>query len=47
MVEDLSLPIEIIGVVDTIREDSGLAMSSRNGYLTAAEKAAAPAQNKP
>ncbi|MCB2383928.1 pantoate--beta-alanine ligase [Shewanella sp. SR1] len=42
MVEDLSLPIEIIGV-DTIREDSGLAMSSRNGYLTAAEKAAAPA----
>jgi len=42
MVEDLSLPIEIIGI-DTIREDSGLAMSSRNGYLTAAEKAAAPA----
>ncbi|PTA51232.1 pantoate--beta-alanine ligase [Shewanella morhuae] len=42
MVEDLSLPIEIIGV-DTIREDSGLAMSSRNGYLTATEKAAAPA----
>ncbi|WP_297894859.1 pantoate--beta-alanine ligase [Shewanella sp.] len=42
MVEDLSLPIEIIGV-DTIREDSGLAMSSRNGYLTAEEKAAAPA----
>ena len=37
MVEDLSMPIEIIGV-DTIREDSGLAMSSRNGYLTAEEK---------
>ncbi|MCH1929626.1 pantoate--beta-alanine ligase [Shewanella sp. A25] len=42
MVEDLSLPIEIIGI-DTIREASGLAMSSRNGYLTAEEKAAAPA----
>ncbi|MGL6122270.1 MAG: pantoate--beta-alanine ligase [Shewanella sp.] len=42
MVEDLSLPIEIIGI-DTVREDSGLAMSSRNGYLTIAEKAAAPA----
>lgn len=42
MVEDLSLPIEIIGV-DTIREASGLAMSSRNGYLTRDEKAAAPA----
>ena len=45
MVEDLSLPIEIIGV-DTIREASGLAMSSRNGYLTAEEKAAAPALKK-
>ncbi|QYJ78282.1 pantoate--beta-alanine ligase [Shewanella acanthi] len=42
MVEDLSLPIEIIGI-DTIREATGLAMSSRNGYLTAEEKAAAPA----
>ncbi len=42
MVEDLSMPIEIIGV-DTIREASGLAMSSRNGYLTAEEKAIAPA----
>ena len=37
MVEDLSLPIEIIGV-DTIRENSGLAMSSRNGYLSDAQK---------
>lgn len=42
MVEDLSLPITIIGV-DTIREASGLAMSSRNGYLTADEKQRAPA----
>ncbi|MDD8059739.1 MULTISPECIES: pantoate--beta-alanine ligase [Shewanella] len=37
MVEDLSMPIEVIGI-DTIREASGLAMSSRNGYLTADEK---------
>ncbi|QYJ93139.1 pantoate--beta-alanine ligase [Shewanella spartinae] len=37
MVEDLSLPIEIVGV-DTIRESSGLAMSSRNGYLSEAQK---------
>ena len=37
MVEDLSLPIEIIGI-DTQREASGLAMSSRNGYLSADEK---------
>ncbi|MBB1268260.1 pantoate--beta-alanine ligase [Shewanella sp. SR44-3] len=37
MVADLSLPIDIIGI-DTIREISGLAMSSRNGYLTAEQK---------
>ena len=37
MVEDLSMPIEIVGV-ETIREPSGLAMSSRNGYLTATQK---------
>ncbi len=37
MVEDLSMPIEIVGV-DTIREPSGLAMSSRNGYLTEQQK---------
>ncbi|QSX33082.1 pantoate--beta-alanine ligase [Shewanella avicenniae] len=42
MVEDLSLPVDVIGV-DTVREASGLAMSSRNGYLTAEEKAKAPA----
>ncbi|MEZ9822244.1 pantoate--beta-alanine ligase [Shewanella sp. 10N.286.45.A1] len=42
MVEDLSMPIEIIGV-ETIREDSGLAMSSRNGYLSAAQKQQAAA----
>ncbi|ABZ75324.1 pantoate--beta-alanine ligase [Shewanella halifaxensis HAW-EB4] len=37
MVDDLSMPIEIVGV-DTIREASGLAMSSRNGYLSAEQK---------
>ncbi|PKG83710.1 pantoate--beta-alanine ligase [Colwellia sp. 75C3] len=41
MVEDLSLPITIIPVATT-REESGLALSSRNGYLTAEEKAIAP-----
>ncbi|MCE9685776.1 pantoate--beta-alanine ligase [Shewanella sp. AS16] len=40
MVEDLSLPIEILGI-ETIREASGLAMSSRNGYLTAEERVTA------
>ncbi|REL31646.1 pantoate--beta-alanine ligase [Thalassotalea euphylliae] len=42
MVEDLNMPIDIVPV-PTKREDSGLAMSSRNGYLTAEEKANAPA----
>lgn len=37
MVEDLSLPVDVIGV-DTIREQTGLAMSSRNGYLTTEQK---------
>jgi len=44
MVEDLNMPIEIVGV-PTVREDSGLAKSSRNGYLTAEQKAVAPALN--
>ena len=42
MVEDLSMPIEIVPVA-TIREASGLALSSRNGYLTPEEKKIAPA----
>lgn len=41
MVEDLSMPVEIIPV-EIIREQSGLAMSSRNGYLTPEELAIAP-----
>lgn len=38
MVSDLFFPVEIIGVA-TMRESSGLAMSSRNGYLSEQEKA--------
>ncbi|WP_153912305.1 pantoate--beta-alanine ligase [Shewanella sp. TC10] len=45
MAEDLSLPIEIIGI-DTIRESSGLAMSSRNGYLSPEQKQQAAAIKK-
>lgn len=41
MVRQLNLPIAIIGG-DTVREDDGLAMSSRNGYLKPAERAEAP-----
>ncbi len=44
LVEELNLPIEIIGV-PTWREADGLAMSSRNGYLTAEERATAPTLN--
>ncbi|MCG6201034.1 pantoate--beta-alanine ligase [Psychromonas antarctica] len=41
MVADLAIPVEIISV-PTVREKSGLAMSSRNGKLTLAEKEKAP-----
>lgn len=42
MVDDLSMPIELIGV-GTERAANGLALSSRNGYLTDDELAVAPA----
>ena len=41
MVMDLNLPIDIIGI-DTLRETDGLAMSSRNAYLSGSERALAP-----
>ena len=45
MVDDLSLPINIV-MAPTIREDDGLAMSSRNGYLTEVEREIAPKLNE-
>jgi pantoate--beta-alanine ligase len=42
MVRDLDCPVRIVRV-PTVREKDGLALSSRNAYLTAAERAAAPA----
>jgi pantoate--beta-alanine ligase len=41
MAGDLALPVRIVGV-DTVREPDGLAMSSRNGYLSDAQRAQAP-----
>ena len=41
MVEQLNVPTRILGG-ETVREPDGLAMSSRNGYLSAAQRAEAP-----
>ena len=41
MVRQLALPVEILGG-ETTRAADGLALSSRNGYLSAAERAEAP-----
>ena len=42
MIEDLSLPLRVVAA-ETIREQDGLAMSSRNTYLSDDERQLAPA----
>lgn len=41
MTRDLNLPVRLVGQA-TVRESDGLAVSSRNGYLTKEERAVAP-----
>lgn len=41
MARQFNLPIEILGI-DTVRAEDGLALSSRNAYLSTAERAEAP-----
>jgi len=41
MVHDLSIPVDVVAC-PTVREADGLALSSRNAYLTDVERAAAP-----
>jgi pantoate--beta-alanine ligase len=42
LVDSFDMPVDIVGM-PTFREQDGLAMSSRNGYLTKEERAIAPA----
>lgn len=41
LVRDLNIPVDIV-VCDTVRESDGLAMSSRNAYLSRSERDASP-----
>jgi pantoate--beta-alanine ligase len=42
LVADLNIPVDVIGV-ETVRETDGLAMASRNAYLSPQERVKAPA----